>query len=219
MKSEDWITTERVVNELRSVRDRRNEIYKKIIGYKFRTEVSFEDLYKKCFIFNCTKTNNDRTHVTKIFKYVLSECGVSWNDEITEETLDKFKRRSFRTITSIRVKFGGIITNLNDPVFYNRHVMPKIPTIANCKALQKYLRDQMEDSISHKGDIKILINAILHGYDLHQGVTFRSTDRFLINNTNKGIIQDAIDKFYPDHPGFEIKGLDDIAMQTTITNF
>ncbi|MBU4492712.1 MAG: hypothetical protein KKD69_09670, partial [Euryarchaeota archaeon] len=144
---------------------------------------------------------------------------VGWNDEITQETLNKFRGCSFRTLRSIRVKFGGLIKNLNDPVFYNRHVMPKIPTTANCKALQKYLRDEMEDSISHKGDIKILINAILHGYDVHQGVTFRSTDHFLTNHTNKGTIQEAIVKFYPDHPGFEIKGLDDIVIQTTFTNF
>ncbi|MDP2768171.1 MAG: hypothetical protein Q8O41_12120, partial [Candidatus Methanoperedens sp.] len=98
-------------------------------------------------------------------------------------------------------------------------VMPKIPTTAKCKALQKYLRDEMEESISHKGDIKILINAILYGYDIHEGITFRSTDHFLTNDTNRGKIQDAIDTFYSDHPGFEMKGLDDIVIQTTFTNF
>lgn len=221
LKNHDWRTTERVVSELRTIKERRKDIYKKIIGYKFRTEAVFEDLYKKCFIHSCHRNNNDYAHVTNIFRHALRECNAGWKDVITPEMLEKFKGCIFPTITSIKVKSGMVIANFdNNPIYRDQHVIPNVVPTNKCKDLQKYLREELRNSIAHKGDIKILINAILHGYYVHEVVIFRSTHGFFNDSENIEKLKESIRRFYPDHPGLEVKDLSDVIIikDTTLSN-
>lgn len=210
IQNDEWFTSERVINELREVKDRRFEIYTKIYSIKPTIGGTFRDIYKRGFKSTCSGYYNDLAHVTNIFNFALKKCDLNYDDDIDEEKLNRFQHCMYPIMRPIKVRFGKIIYNFENPDFCSKHLTMKVLTTTKCKDMKKELMKKLNKSVAHKDDVKILINAILHGYYIHERVTFLSTHGFFVNDTNKGIVRDTINKFYPDHPGFEIKGLDNI---------
>lgn len=199
----NWITSRRVVDELISIRKRREKIYKQIITYDYKMVKNkiLRDFYNECFKTYHGSNKNDNRHIDNLFTYAQRATGLDMNERLDQNKLDLFRSKIYPTIRKIKVYFGKIVYDFNDPVYNSNHVVTKTRT-STSRRLQRQLRNDIPKSSYFKEDIRIVIDAIEEAYDRNAKITFLSTDFFF--NDNKDRIENAVRRIYKNHPGIEL---------------
>lgn len=203
----DYATSKIVYDELKRIRQRREEIYSKVLSYDHEKYLgkTVQDFYNSCFKSSLGSNKNDEIHLKRLFEHCMNAAGIKYAHILKKDALDLFIMELYPKINDIRVAMRRIVSDLTSPQYYKDHVVAEYHESPHYKELKKSLFD-LPEANKHKEDLKIITDAIAYSESETKKTTFISTDS--IYKTYEKDITEIVKRIHPTAQ-IEIKHLKD----------
>lgn len=183
--NKEYLISPIVHEEIKRIKIRRFAIYTSILNFlqtlekSTTTNLTFEDVYKRCFKVNYGKNYNDNRHLDTIFGNALAELSLDRTTNLSLELLNNFAIKVDDVFNEIRFGALQITSFLDNPLNYqNRVVKPDVGKKFNkLHTLFKKIRDYNQ----HKNDVDILIHGVEHSCYTNTNLDIISNDNYQVS--------------------------------------
>lgn len=167
ISEENWLTSKIVVDELKNVYKRRNQIYSTLLGIISNNYSDFNgkcvgDLYIKCFRSSLGSNKNDGIHIEELYRCLLKETELNETDTLNREKLERILYTIKPLLDNIRRRFFDIDSLFKKAEFYDKHVVPEVGDADTLGKSLKKKFSEMNNASKNKQDLKIVADASIY---------------------------------------------------------
>lgn len=188
ISEENWLTSNIVVNELKNVYKRRNQIYLNLgevisNNYKDFDDKCTNDFYRKCLKSSLGSNKNDCKHIDELYYSSLEETKLKDTDILNRKKLEEIVSTLGFKLFDIRTRFFKMVSLFNSAEFYDKHVVPA----GICDTLSKSLKNKLyklDYAKRNKQDLNIVVDASIYSNSQSINLDIITSDRYLLENAS-----------------------------------